>query len=44
MMLEDDILMPDESPFAYPVVLYRKNDGKSVDGPEAWKFAIDYRK
>lgn len=43
-MIVDDIIMPVESPFASPNVLCRKNNCKSVDDPEAWQFAIDYRK
>lgn len=40
-MLADDIIMP---PFVSPVVLCRMNNGKGADDPEAWKFAIGYRK
>lgn len=35
--------MPIESPFASPVVLCRKNNGKKIDEPEAWRFATDYK-
>lgn len=43
-MLNDDIVIPIVSPYASPVVLRRKHNGKSVDDPEAWRFAIGYRK
>lgn len=45
-MLVDEIIMSIESPFASPVVLCRKNNDKSSDDiyPEAWRFAIDYKK
>lgn len=43
-MLEDDVFMPIESPYASPVVLFHKNNGKSIDDPEAWRFAINYKK
>lgn len=43
-MLDDNIIMPIKSPYESLVVLCCKNNGKSVDDPEAWRFAIDYRK
>lgn len=42
--LEDDIIMPINSPFASQVVLCKKNNEKSSGDPEAWRFAFDYRK
>lgn len=43
-MLAYDIILPFESPFASPVVLCRKNNGKNADDPETRRFATDYRK
>lgn len=43
-MLRDGIIMPVQSAYAAPIVLCRKNNGKSKDDPEAWRFAVDYRK
>lgn len=42
--LSDDIIMSIYFSFVLPVVLYRKKNGKRADDPEAWIFAIDYRK
>lgn len=36
--------MPIYSPVASPVVLCRKNNGKSSDDLEEWEFALEYRK
>lgn len=36
--------MPIDSPVASPVLLCRKNNGKSSEDLEAWKFALEYRK
>lgn len=43
-MLADDIIMPIESAFASPNVLHRKNNDKSIDDPETWRFTIYYGK
>ncbi|GFT85155.1 uncharacterized protein TNCV_496221 [Trichonephila clavipes] len=40
-MLQEGTICPIQSPYASPVVLTRKNNGLS---PEAYRFAIDYRK
>ncbi|GFW68270.1 hypothetical protein TNCV_1881501 [Trichonephila clavipes] len=37
-------IIPIQSPYASPVVLCRKNNGLPPDNPEAYKFAVDYRK
>ncbi|GFU78529.1 retrovirus-related Pol polyprotein from transposon 297 [Trichonephila clavipes] len=43
-MLKDGIIIPIQSPYASPVVLCRKNNGLPPDNPEAYRFAVDYRK
>ncbi|GFW54037.1 hypothetical protein TNCV_3828451 [Trichonephila clavipes] len=45
-MLKEGIIIPIQSPYASPVVLCRKNNGLHTppDNPEAYRFAVDYRK
>ncbi|GFW14467.1 retrovirus-related Pol polyprotein from transposon opus, partial [Trichonephila clavipes] len=43
-MLRDSTICPINSPYASPVVLTRKNNDLPPDSPEAYRFAIDYRK
>ncbi|GFV38537.1 retrovirus-related Pol polyprotein from transposon 297 [Trichonephila clavipes] len=43
-MLQEGTIRPFQSPYASPVVLTRKNNGLPLDSPEAYRFAIDYRK
>ncbi|GFY12036.1 retrovirus-related Pol polyprotein from transposon 297 [Trichonephila clavipes] len=43
-MLKEGIIIPIQSPHASPVVLCRKNNGLPPDNPEAYRFAVDYRK
>ncbi|GFS49706.1 retrovirus-related Pol polyprotein from transposon 297 [Trichonephila clavipes] len=43
-MLQEGMIHPIQSPYASPVVLTRKNNGLPPDSPEAYRFAIDYRK
>ncbi|GFS65710.1 retrovirus-related Pol polyprotein from transposon 17.6 [Trichonephila clavipes] len=43
-MLRDGTICPINSPYASPVVLTRKNNDLPPDSPEAYRFAIDYRK
>ncbi|GFU64572.1 uncharacterized protein TNCV_305111 [Trichonephila clavipes] len=43
-MLQEGTIRPIQSPYASPVVLTRKNNGLPPDSPEAYRFAIDYRK
>ncbi|GFX23088.1 retrovirus-related Pol polyprotein from transposon opus [Trichonephila clavipes] len=43
-MLQKGKIRPIQSPYASPVVLKRKNNGLPPDSPEAYRFAIDYRK
>ncbi|GFY05922.1 retrovirus-related Pol polyprotein from transposon 17.6 [Trichonephila clavipes] len=43
-MLQEGTIRPVQSPYASPVVLTRKNNGLPPDSPEAYRFAIDYRK
>ncbi|GFX19779.1 hypothetical protein TNCV_2076861 [Trichonephila clavipes] len=43
-MLQKGKIRPIQSPNASPVVLMRKNNGVHTDSPEAYRFAIDYRK
>ncbi|GFW37823.1 retrovirus-related Pol polyprotein from transposon 297 [Trichonephila clavipes] len=43
-MLKDGTIIPIQSPYASPVVLCRKNNGLPPDNPEAYRFAVDYRK
>ncbi|GFY20907.1 retrovirus-related Pol polyprotein from transposon 297 [Trichonephila clavipes] len=43
-MLRDGTSCPINSPYASPVVLTRKNNDLPPDSPEAYRFAIDYRK
>ncbi|GFX43798.1 retrovirus-related Pol polyprotein from transposon 297 [Trichonephila clavipes] len=43
-MLKEGTIIPIHSPYASPVVLCRKNNGLPPDNPEAYRFAVDYRK
>ncbi|GFX88050.1 retrovirus-related Pol polyprotein from transposon opus [Trichonephila clavipes] len=43
-MLRDGTIGPINSPYASPVVLTRKKNDLPPDSPEAYRFAIDYRK
>ncbi|GFX64543.1 retrovirus-related Pol polyprotein from transposon 17.6 [Trichonephila clavipes] len=43
-MLQEGKIRPIQSPYASPVVLTCKNIGLLPDSPEAYRFAIDYRK
>ncbi|GFV94750.1 uncharacterized protein TNCV_3864731 [Trichonephila clavipes] len=43
-LLQEGTFRPIQSPYASPVVLMRKNNGLLPDSPEAYRFAIDYRK
>ncbi|GFS85445.1 retrovirus-related Pol polyprotein from transposon opus, partial [Trichonephila clavipes] len=43
-MLQEGSIRPILSPYASPVVLTRKNNDLPPDSPEAYRFAIDYRK
>ncbi|GFT20965.1 retrovirus-related Pol polyprotein from transposon 297 [Trichonephila clavipes] len=43
-MLQEGTIRPIQSPYASPVVLTRKNNGLPPDSPEAYLFAIAYRK
>ncbi|GFT12014.1 retrovirus-related Pol polyprotein from transposon 297 [Trichonephila clavipes] len=43
-ILQEGTIQPIQSPYASPVVLPRKNNGLPPDSPEAYRFAIDYRK
>ncbi|GFT40252.1 transposon Tf2-9 polyprotein [Trichonephila clavipes] len=43
-MLRDGTIYPINSPYASPVVLTRKKNDLHPDSPEAYRFAIDYRK
>ncbi|GFW36302.1 uncharacterized protein TNCV_1727301 [Trichonephila clavipes] len=45
-MLKDVTIIPIQSPYASPVVLCRKNNGLHTppDNPEAYRFAVNYRK
>ncbi|GFV95675.1 retrovirus-related Pol polyprotein from transposon 297 [Trichonephila clavipes] len=43
-MLRDGTICPINSPYASPIVLTRKKNDLSPDSPEAYRFAIDYRK
>ncbi|GFX85175.1 retrovirus-related Pol polyprotein from transposon opus [Trichonephila clavipes] len=43
-MLQEGPIRPIQSPYTSPVVLTRKNNGLPPDSPEAYRFAIDYRK
>ncbi|GFW42101.1 retrovirus-related Pol polyprotein from transposon 17.6 [Trichonephila clavipes] len=43
-MLQEGKIRPIQSPYASPVVLTCKNNGLPPDSPEAYRFAIDYRK
>ncbi|GFS97888.1 retrovirus-related Pol polyprotein from transposon 17.6 [Trichonephila clavipes] len=43
-MLRDGTICPVNSPYASPVVLTRKKNDLPPDSPEAYRFAIDYRK
>ncbi|GFV54525.1 retrovirus-related Pol polyprotein from transposon 17.6 [Trichonephila clavipes] len=43
-MLQEGAIHPIQSSYASPIVLTRKNNGLPPDSPEAYRFAIDYRK
>ncbi|GFX51737.1 retrovirus-related Pol polyprotein from transposon 17.6 [Trichonephila clavipes] len=43
-MLQEGNIRPIQFPYASQVVLTRKNNGLPLDSPEAYRFAIDYRK
>ncbi|GFW77775.1 retrovirus-related Pol polyprotein from transposon 297 [Trichonephila clavipes] len=43
-VLRDGTICPINSPYASPVVLTRKKNDLPPDSPEAYRFAIDYRK
>ncbi|GFX84355.1 retrovirus-related Pol polyprotein from transposon 297 [Trichonephila clavipes] len=43
-MLQKGTIRPIQSPYASAVVLTHKNNGFPPDSPEAYRFAIDYRK
>ncbi|GFV05533.1 retrovirus-related Pol polyprotein from transposon opus [Trichonephila clavipes] len=43
-MLKEGTIIPIQSPYASPVALCRKNNGLPPDNPEAYRFAVDYRK
>ncbi|GFV68745.1 transposon Ty3-I Gag-Pol polyprotein [Trichonephila clavipes] len=43
-MLRDGTICPINSLYASPVVLTRKKNDFPPDSPEAYRFAIDYRK
>ncbi|GFW99870.1 retrovirus-related Pol polyprotein from transposon 17.6 [Trichonephila clavipes] len=43
-IIQEGAIRPIQSPYPSPVVLTRKNNGLPPDSPEAYRFAIDYRK
>ncbi|GFV70926.1 retrovirus-related Pol polyprotein from transposon 297 [Trichonephila clavipes] len=43
-MLKEGTIIPIQSPNALPVVLCRKKNGLPPNNPEAYRFAVDYRK
>ncbi|GFW13476.1 retrovirus-related Pol polyprotein from transposon 17.6 [Trichonephila clavipes] len=43
-MLKEGTIIPIQSPYESPVVLFRKNNGLPPNNPEAYRFAVDYRK
>ncbi|GFV15301.1 retrovirus-related Pol polyprotein from transposon gypsy [Trichonephila clavipes] len=43
-MSKEGTIIPIQSPYASPVVLCRNNNGLPLDHPEAYRFAVDYRK
>ncbi|GFW73890.1 retrovirus-related Pol polyprotein from transposon 297 [Trichonephila clavipes] len=43
-MLKEGAIILIQSPYASPFVLCRKNNGLPLDNPEAYRFAVDYRK
>lgn len=43
-ILQEGVIKNCHSPYCSPVVLCRKNNGKSTEAPEAWPVATDYRK
>ncbi|GFX69788.1 retrovirus-related Pol polyprotein from transposon gypsy [Trichonephila clavipes] len=42
--VERGFIIPIQSPYASPVVLCRENNGLPLNNPEAYRFAVDYRK
>ncbi|GFY22184.1 retrovirus-related Pol polyprotein from transposon 17.6 [Trichonephila clavipes] len=43
-MLREGTTIPIQSPYASPVVLCHQNNALPPDNPEAYRFAVDYRK
>ncbi|GFT35646.1 retrovirus-related Pol polyprotein from transposon 297 [Trichonephila clavipes] len=43
-ILQEDPIRTIQTPYVSPVVLTRKKNGLPPDSPEAYRFAIDYRK
>ncbi|GFU88289.1 retrovirus-related Pol polyprotein from transposon opus [Trichonephila clavipes] len=43
-MLKEGTIIPIQSPYASPVVLCKKNNVLPPDKPEAYRFAVNYRK
>ncbi|GFX55803.1 retrovirus-related Pol polyprotein from transposon 297 [Trichonephila clavipes] len=43
-MLKEGTIIPNQSPYASPVVLCRINNGLPPDNPEAYRVAANYRK
>ncbi|GFX25102.1 retrovirus-related Pol polyprotein from transposon 297 [Trichonephila clavipes] len=43
-MLKEGTIIPIQSPYTSPGGLCRKNNGLPPDSPEAYRFAVDYRK
>ncbi|GFX65637.1 retrovirus-related Pol polyprotein from transposon 297 [Trichonephila clavipes] len=43
-LLKEGTIIPIQSPYTSPVALCRKNNGLLPDNPEAYRFAVDYRK
>ncbi|GFW76952.1 retrovirus-related Pol polyprotein from transposon opus [Trichonephila clavipes] len=43
-MVKEGTIIPIQSSYASPVVLCRKNKGLPPDNPEAYRFAVDFRK
>ncbi|GFT93641.1 uncharacterized protein TNCV_2755051 [Trichonephila clavipes] len=43
-ILKERTMIPIQSPYASPVALCRKNNGLPQNNPEAYRFAVDYRK
>ncbi|GFY26763.1 retrovirus-related Pol polyprotein from transposon 297 [Trichonephila clavipes] len=43
-MLKEGTIIPFQSPYVSPLLLCRNNNGLPPDNPEAYRFAVDYRK